>query len=87
MSGAGPLLAIAVAEAAEVQGETASDGDGEQPGLSHWFCCLEDRGICGTKLDGDFDDDDSEPAECVVCRAMEDQPCEVTCEPWLGQAG
>ena len=63
--------------------EPETDDDDDQ-GMTHYFCCLDDRGICGTKLDGDFDDDDDEePAECVVCRAMEDQPCEVTCDPWL----
>jgi hypothetical protein len=64
--------------------EPETEADDSQ-GMSHYFCCLEDRGICGTRLDGDFDDDDDEPAECLVCRAMEDQPCEVTCHPWMGQ--
>lgn len=68
---------------AAAQAETVNDDD---QGMTHYFCCLDDRGICGTKLDGDFDEDDEEPAECVVCRAMEDQPCEVTCHPYLTEA-
>lgn len=57
----------------------------ENQGLTHYFCCLEDRGICGTKLGGETIDSD-EPAECVVCQAMKDQPCEVTCHPWMREA-
>ena len=72
----------ATVETAPVTAETEADGD---QGMTHYTCCVDDRGICGTKLDGESVDDE-EPAECVVCRAMEDQPCEVTCHPWLREA-
>ncbi|HEU4568253.1 MAG TPA: hypothetical protein VFR99_09475 [Marmoricola sp.] len=62
--------------------EAAAEKPSDEGSFTHWYCCVEDRGICGTKLSGEEVHDD-EPAECVVCRAMEDQPCEVTCHPWL----
>lgn len=78
------MKSVAEAETDVVETATAaSDGEGGRENLfSHWYCCVETRGLCGTKLLGEKIVDD-EPPECVVCRAMEDQSCEVTCQPWL----
>lgn len=75
-------MTTVVAPAAEPVPVTSDDGN---EGMSHYTCCLDDRAICGTKVGGDTIPDE-EPADCVVCRAMEDQPCEVTCHPWMREA-
>lgn len=71
-------LTVKTAETIETTEASTDDGDS----LSHWHCCLEDRALCGARLTGELVAD-GEEVECVVCRAMEDQPCEVTCDPWL----
>ena len=60
------------------------DGNDDDDGLSHWHCCLPDRALCGARLGGE-PCPDGEDVECVVCRGMEDLPCEVTCHPYLGE--
>ncbi len=77
------MIAVEETVAAAAVETEADDGQG----MTHHYCCLNDRGLCGSKLDGDFENEDpTEPAECVVCRAMMDQPCEVTCHPWMREA-
>jgi hypothetical protein len=64
---------------AQTQGGHGDDEDN----LTHWRCCVKDRALCGAKSRPDDENIRDEDVNCVVCRAMEDQPCEVTCVPWL----
>lgn len=69
-----------------VEPVTSDGGNGDDDTMSHYTCCLDDRGLCGTRVTSEVIPDDGVKPDCVVCRAMEDQPCEVTCHPWLGGA-
>jgi hypothetical protein len=78
VSGAGPLLTLAVAEAGQLV--TA----GPEDDVVHWHCCDANRGLCGDRIVGErYGKDEPVEVTCRTCRAMEDQPCEVTCHPWM----
>jgi hypothetical protein len=56
--------------------------DTPDDGVTHYFCCSPDTGLCGTQLNGEFlPPDDEDDAECVVCQDLQDQgaPCSARC--------
>lgn len=59
--------------------------DDGQDDLTHWFCCEFDVALCGSANDpeADWEDDDVEDPDCVVCNELFDGPfC-----PKLGPTG
>ncbi|MFI6448340.1 hypothetical protein [Kitasatospora sp. NPDC050543] len=48
--------------------------------LSHVYCCIPNRSICGLDI-SNLALDNFDTADCVVCAAVEDtsEPCSPTC--------
>lgn len=44
----------------------------------HYYCCNPDVALCGTDLTGHPYVDDE--VTCLICLAVEDYPCTVTCD-------
>lgn len=53
--------------------------------LDHYFCCDENRGLCGVDLSDAVIVTDDECADCVVCEDLEGLPCCLTCPLRCGE--
>lgn len=62
---------------ADTKVRASSSDTGDRPDMHHYYCCDEDKALCGEDIRGVPENDGEGEQMCVVCDDLEEVPCPV----------